>query len=69
MCTPSRCAISHTFFGPTSRVSWAYTVLSEESVARVTDTLPRYVLPYVCTCHGSFGEHHGLTVHVNGAET
>ena len=68
ICTPSRFAIAQTFCGPTSSVSCAYTVLSDDSVARVTDTVPRYVLPYVCTCHGSLVEHHGPTVQVNGAE-
>jgi hypothetical protein len=38
--TPSLRAIAATCAGPTSRVSCAYTVLSERSVAFVTDVQP-----------------------------
>ena len=37
---PSSLAVSQTFFGPMSRISCAYTVLSEDSVARVRLTVP-----------------------------
>src|SRR5438477_12122803 len=67
-CTPSRCAICQTYAGPASSVSCAKIVLSDCSVARVTDSVPRYELSYVCTSHGLTGLHHGPTVHVNGAD-
>jgi hypothetical protein len=38
--TPRRCAICQTYRGPTSSVSCAYTVLSEESVPRVIEIDP-----------------------------
>ena len=38
--TPSLCAMSATFSGPTSRVSCAKTVLSERRVAECTDVEP-----------------------------
>ena len=37
---PSSLAVSHTFLGPTSMASWAYTELSDYSVART-----RFIVP------------------------
>src|SRR5581483_3059661 len=72
-CTPSRLAMRHTLSGPASSVSCAKTVLSERSVACVTDVQPMYVWSYVATCHGlpasASPAHHGPLVHVNGAES
>src|SRR5256885_11210828 len=49
---PSLCAVSATFFGPTSRSSCAYTVLSDFSVAWTRFIVPAYVLLYVFTFQG-----------------
>ena len=48
---PSSLAVSQTDFGPRSRMSCAYTVLSEDSVARVRLTFPEYESPKVLTSH------------------
>jgi hypothetical protein len=37
---PSSFAVSQTLLGPMSRISWAYTLLSDDSVARVRLTVP-----------------------------
>src|SRR5690348_4792622 len=66
MWTFSRCAMFHTYRGPTSSVNCAYTVLSDWSVARVRDSEPEYEFSYVCTVQGSW--HHGPIEHVNGAD-
>ena len=41
--TPSAWAVLTMAFGPTRSVSLAYTVLSDETIARERLTLPRYV--------------------------
>src|SRR5919202_6555408 len=70
--TPSLCAMAATRSGPTSSVSRAYTVLSDASVPRSIETLPRYEWSNVSGHHavGGFVSHEPVPdgSYLNGAE-